>query len=293
MLNAHDDIRPTEEVVVIREIGHVSALRPMKDSTNWQAIPVGTPLVAGYVPPSRFAWPAAAWARFAGSIEVRITPSAAVSGRGIQVLDVEAGDASPGQLPGWVNASRAAGQEPTAYMNYSAWAAAINACTSANVAVPQFWVALWNNVQDLPTINVGGVTYTAVAHQYADPNTSGGDYDVSVVASHWPGVDSLEDDVPAYQVHLPDPSGDSHIEMSVRNCTELWLHTGYGVQLTATAVMFFGPTAPSGGFTGVGGEVDNLVVGDNRPGPIAVPPGAVQVSVRYSSNGPWTLSANG
>lgn len=284
---------PIEEVVVIREIAHVSALRPMKDSTNWQAIPVGTPLVAGYVPPSRYAWPPAAWARFASSIQVRITPSAAVSGRGVQVLDVESGDASPGQLPGWVNASRAAGQEPTAYLNYSSWTAAINACTGAGVAVPQFWVGLWNNIQDLPSISVGGATYTAVAHQFANPNTSGGDYDVSVVAPYWPGVDSMEDDVPTYQVHLPDASSDAHIEMSVKGCSELYVHSGYGVQVTAMSIMFFGPTPPGDGYTGVGGEIDNLVIGNNRPGPLAIPPDAVQVSVRYSSDGPWTLSANG
>jgi hypothetical protein len=75
-------------------------------------------------------------------------------------------------------------------------------------------------------------------------------------------------------------------------CTELYLHTGYGVQLTAVAIMYFGATPPGSGFNGAGGEVDNLVVGNNRPGPIAIPPGAVQVSVRYSCNGPWTLSAN-
>ena len=283
----------TEEVVVIRDIAYVSALRPMEDSTNWQAIPVGTPLVAGYVPPSRFAWPAAAWAKFAGSTLVRITPSAAVSGPGIQVLDVENGDATPAQVPGWVNASRAAGQEPTVYLNYTSWSAAISACTAANVAVPQFWVGLWNNTQDLPTISVAGITYTAVAHQYADPTTSGGDYDVSVVAPYWPGVDSMEDDVPTYQVHLPDSTPDSHVEMGVKGCTELYLHSGYAVALTATSIMFFGPTPPGPGYTGVGGEIDNLVIDNNRPGPIPVPAGAVQVSVRYSCDGPWTLSANG
>ena len=265
----------------------------MRDSTNWQAIPVGTPLVAGYVPPSSYAWPAAAWARFAGSTEVRITPSAAVSGPGIQVLDVEGGDATPGQLPGWVNASRAKGQEPTAYLAYTTWAAAISACTAAGVAVPQFWVALWDNTQELPSINVGGVDYTAVAHQYADPNTSGGDYDISVVASYWPGVDSMEDDVPSYQVHLPDSSTDTHIEMAVKGCTELYLHTGYGVALTAMVISFFGPTPADSGVAYVGGWTANLVIDDNRPGPIPIPPGAVQVSVRYSCDGPWTLSANG
>lgn len=179
----------------MRIVAHVSALRPLKDSVNWSAIPVGTPLVAGYVPPSHFAWPQAAWDRFAGSIEVRITPTASVHGAGIQVLDVETGDATPAQVPGWVSASRADGQEPTVYCNHTVWAAVIRACTGAGVAVPHFWIADWNDLQDLPTTVVDGVSYTAVAHQYADPATSGGDWDSSVVADAWPGVDQGETDV--------------------------------------------------------------------------------------------------
>jgi hypothetical protein len=175
---------------VPRLIAHVSAqLRPMEDSVNWQAIPVGTPIVAGYVAPSHFAWPPEAWARFAGSIEVRITPSASNWGVGIQVLDVETGDATPGQVPGWVANSRNAHQEPTVYCNVASWAAVIRACTSAGVAVPEFWIAQWNGVDDLPSITVDNVTYTAVAHQLADPPASGGDWDSSVVAANWPGVD--------------------------------------------------------------------------------------------------------
>lgn len=170
-------------------MGVTMTFRQMKDSVNWAAIPVGTPLVGGYVPPSRFAWPPAAWARFAASIGVRITPSAATYGRGIHVLDQENGDATPGQVPGWVLGSRGAGQEPTVYTTYGTWAACIQACINAGVPVPQWWIADWNDQQNLPSITVNGVTYTAVAHQYADPNTSGGDYDLSVVADYWPGVD--------------------------------------------------------------------------------------------------------
>lgn len=164
----------------------------MKDSVNWQAIPIGTPIVAGYVPPSRFAWPAEAWARFAGSVEVRITPSVSVWGAGIQVLDVEPGDASASQVPGWVANSRNAGQEPTVYTSAANWAAVINACYNAGVGMPQFWIADWNDVQDLPSITVGVVTATAVAHQYAGSATSGGDYDLSTVADYWPGVDGAD-----------------------------------------------------------------------------------------------------
>lgn len=162
----------------------------MKDSVSWQSIPIGTPIVAGYVPPSRFAWPLQAWQRFAGSVEVHITPSVAAFGRGIHVLDVESGDATPSQVPGWCNQSRNAGQEPTVYCNASAWTAVIQSCLAAGVPVPQFWIAEWNGVQTLPTNTVNGVVYTAVAKQYADPNSgSGGNWDSSIVADFWPGVD--------------------------------------------------------------------------------------------------------
>jgi hypothetical protein len=176
----------------MRALAYVSAQRPMKDSVNWQDIPVGTPIVAGYVPPSSFAWPPEAWARFAGSIEVRITPSVSVWGPGIQVLDVEPGDASASQVPGWVVNSRNSGQEPTVYTSESNWANVINACYNAGVAMPEFWIADWNDVPDLPSITVGVVTATAVAHQYAGSATSGGNYDLSTVADYWPGVDGAD-----------------------------------------------------------------------------------------------------
>jgi hypothetical protein len=42
---------------------------------------------------------------------------------------------------GWVNASREAGQDPSVYLSSSVWGATINACVSANVAGPHFWIA--------------------------------------------------------------------------------------------------------------------------------------------------------
>jgi lysozyme len=111
--------------------------------------------------------------------------------------------------------------------------------------------------------------------------------------SHGSSATTQGDDMPAYQLHVPNPTTDDHLEMAVKGCTELYFHTGYGVKLTCTAVMFFGRTATDwGGVQGVGGEKDNLVIGVNQPGPIAIPAGAVQVSVRYECDGPWTLSAN-
>ena len=189
-------------------------MRQMKDSTNPGAIPPSTALVAGYVPPSRFAWSAAAWGRFNASIHVSITPSATRFGPGIHVLDVEPGDATAAQVPGWVLASRGNGQEPTVYTAYGNWAAVIQACINAGVPVPQFWIAEWDGIQTLPTITVHGVTYTAVAKQYADPaHGSGGDWDSSVVADHWPGVDTGADTM-NWTDNLTNPHDATQVEQA-------------------------------------------------------------------------------
>jgi hypothetical protein len=170
----------------LRRVAHISALRPMEDSVNPGAIPVTEPIVAGYVLPSRFAWKQSDWDRFTNSIKIRITPSASVTGVGIQVLDVETGDATAAQAPGWAVAQRKLGQIPTIYCSGSLWQSVQNAFNAAGVAQPLYWIAAYpGGGQVLPILN--GIT--AIAHQYADPPASGGDYDVSVVASYWPGVD--------------------------------------------------------------------------------------------------------
>ena len=93
------------------------------------------------------------------------------------VLDVENGDATPAQAPGWVVKRRAAGVVPTVYCNASTWAAVKAAFTAAKVAEPEWWIADYDGN---PTIETG-----AVAKQYSSP----GPYDLSAVAAYWPGVD--------------------------------------------------------------------------------------------------------
>lgn len=155
--------------------------RQMADAIDPNNIPVGKfPLVAGYVDGPRSQWPAAGWARHAGSILVRIAVFASTNA-GI-VLDVETGDATPAQAPGWVKMRRAAGADPTVYCNLSLWPTVRAAFHSANIAEPHYWVAGYPG---------GGAVIPAgaIAHQYADPATSGGQWDLSVVADYWPGVD--------------------------------------------------------------------------------------------------------
>lgn len=153
--------------------------RTMYDSTNPAAIPVTAGMVAGYVD-GAFVWPAAGWARFPRAVKVRIAVFASTND-GV-VLDVERGDAAPAQAPGWVQRRRAAGMDPSVYCSISLWPAVRAAFHAAGVAEPHYWVAGYP---------AGGAVIPggAIAHQYADPLTSGGQWDLSVVADYWPGID--------------------------------------------------------------------------------------------------------
>ena len=155
-------------------------MRIMYDLVNAGAIPTSAVLVAGYVD-GRYRWSAADWARFpnATHVPIAVFPS---TNAGV-VLDVETGDATPAQAPGWVKMRRAAGVDPTVYCNTGVWPAVRAAFAAARIVEPHYWVAAYPG--NGPNLYPG-----SVAHQYADPVTSGGNFDLSVVADIWPGVDS-------------------------------------------------------------------------------------------------------
>jgi hypothetical protein len=156
------------------------ALRLMADSVTAGDIPVGRfPFVAGYVD-GAYAWSEANWQLHRTSIEVGIAVSAATNAG--EALDVETGDATPAQAVDWCHMRRLAGVIPTVYIQYSRWLEAENAFKARNTPEPLWWVADWNNTADL--------FHPSVAHQYANPTLSGGHYDLSAVADHWPGLDA-------------------------------------------------------------------------------------------------------
>lgn len=161
--------------------------RKMYDSVDWSAIPIDAEAVAGYISPSGYTWPQAAWDRFPNAVHVRITPSASHTGLGVHVLDVETGDATPAQAPGWARDQRALGQDPTIYCSEGTWTTVQNAFNAQGVAQPHYWVAGYPGAG-------ASIPAGAVGHQYADPKTSGGNYDLSVVADYWPGVDVVMTD---------------------------------------------------------------------------------------------------
>lgn len=267
-------------------------LRRFLDAVNWAAIPLDTSMVGGYVRPSPYAWPPEAWAAFHNAVQIRITPSATVARLGVQVLDVERGDASPDQVPGWCEASRSATQEPTVYTGWGQWADVIRACLAARIPMPQFWVALWNGTQDLPTIVVDGITYTATAHQYADPTTSGGQFDASVAAPYWPGVDPIPEETVVTQLLVPAGQNE-HVTFIVDGCDQIYFGSSYGDGVEILQLDWWGatPNEPAPAAGGIGGERINWSIDDNRPGGVPIPAGAVSVSIRYNATHTWTLAA--
>jgi hypothetical protein len=155
----------------------------MYDSTNPFDIPVTAEMVGGYVDGS-YAWSAAGWARFPNAVHVPISIYSSRN-NGI-VLDVEPGCTwPPANSVAWVQRRRASGVDPTIYCNQQNSLHLVQAAfQAAGVAEPHYWTAAYPGI--------GKALYAGtVAHQYANPLTSGGHFDLSVTADVWPGVDTI------------------------------------------------------------------------------------------------------
>lgn len=159
--------------------------RLMYDSISPDSIPADAVMVAGYAD-GMFANIPAMKARFPRAIVVDIAVKWTTRAR---VLDVETGDATPAQAVQWCTQtmSDTSNHTLTVYCNMDAWPSVRSAFQSAGVTEPNYWVARYDND---PTVPAG-----AVAKQYQG-DTNG--YDVSSVASYWPGVDPAPIDQPAW-----------------------------------------------------------------------------------------------
>lgn len=170
--------------------------RVMYDGISPLRLPPGADLYAGY---GDGRWPdaTAIAARFPGIRVVRITTDPA-DNQG-DVLDVERGDATPGDVPAWLTRRRAAGAWPSVYVAQSTYATVAGLVARYGLAVPPWWVAGYVATQPI-------LPAAWVAWQWH--STPG--YDQSVVADYWPGIDPAPsegegDDVAATEtVVLPD-----------------------------------------------------------------------------------------
>jgi nucleoid-associated protein YgaU len=180
--------------------------RLMYDAVTAHQVPADATLIAGYVN-GRYANMVAMRARFPHALLVGISVSAHADAG--TVLDVERGDATPAEAPGWVTMRRHAGVDPTVYCSASVLAEVVAAFRHAGVAQPHYWIAKWDGSSVIPP--------GAVAKQFHNYPA----YDISSVAAHWPGVDPT---VPPGHVHTYTVKPDD-------NLTTIALH--HGVTLAA------------------------------------------------------------
>lgn len=151
------------------------------DSIDASAIPTDAEIVCGY-DNGQWSWSAADWARFpnAQHVHISITASANTS----QVLDVENGDATAAQAPGWVQMRRAAGQEAvTVYTSESNWPAAKEAFAAAQVAEPLWWIAWY---QTPPVASLSDVPGASAKQYRGDVPMNGSSVDISITDGVWP-----------------------------------------------------------------------------------------------------------
>jgi hypothetical protein len=156
--------------------------RYMYDSIDPSKIPADAQIVAGYTSGHWVTFPTLA-AKFPNAVLVSIAVNAA---HDADVLDVEAGDATPMDAPGWSLRQAANDRVPTIYCSQSVWPAVVEAFQSTHVPLPLYWMAHYDGAATLPA--------GCVAKQYTDgqlhnaPNNVPG-CDTSIVADYWPGVD--------------------------------------------------------------------------------------------------------
>lgn len=142
----------------------------MRDSVTAAAIPVGTPVVAGYAD-GLYVWSSEDWNRHPDAVHLSIAVHPDHQG---DVLDVERGDAVPEDVPGWIDRFNRPGRRaPTIYCDRSA-IASVRALTGHRVW--DWWAATLDGTIDVPG---------AVAVQYRDF----GGYDESFILDPtWVGL---------------------------------------------------------------------------------------------------------
>lgn len=157
--------------------------RLMYDSLDASAIPVTATMVAGYTYRMGAAiWSESDWARFPNATKVTISTSA---GYAADVWDAESGDGSPSDIVTFRETCTNAGMTYcTVYAGKNAWLPEILSLIESNGLSDI-------NIWDSDATGVAHLNSGSVATQYAVSSQSGGDYDLSLVADYWPGVDSV------------------------------------------------------------------------------------------------------
>lgn len=193
------------------------------DGIDATRIPRGVAGVLGYDNGPISTWLPQWWGLFPASVKGHISVFA--DDNTGNILDVENGDATPEQSVDWVLMRRRAGVDPTVYMNTSTWPQVRAAFRASKVQEPHYWVAQYDNVQQIPP--------GAVAKQYYNNDALG--YDMSVVADYWPGVDAAPAPVqnfpkwPGYEF-VDDPNKPVNYDHNVQIWQQQMRNRGWHIQ---------------------------------------------------------------
>lgn len=163
--------------------------RIMYDSVSQFSIPSDATMVAGYVD-GKYAWSTQDWALRSHLTVVRIAVFASTNNG--NVLDAERGDATNSEAVDWTMMRRTMGVIPAIYTAEENWDALKQEFVSRGVAQPYYWVAKWQESPDPK--NPPSIPSGAIALQFM--NTPG--WDMSVVSTFWPGVDSPILEIPVW-----------------------------------------------------------------------------------------------
>lgn len=162
----------------------------MVDAVDVSALPDTSTVIGVYVdPPPYINTIVAVRTRFPNAKLVTITASGVP---GAQIGDCESGNMDPAQLAQWDADELAVGRTPTNYSSLSTVPQIVNCLRQLNIDpthvnwFPADWPAPGESATPhLATLSTGTVTLPVVGTQYANPPSSGGDYDLSLALASW------------------------------------------------------------------------------------------------------------
>lgn len=194
--------------------------RKMADSVAVASLPDDMNLYAGYID-GRYVNVEQVRARFPGKTVIAVTTNP--SDNEGDCLDVENGDATAGDAPGWVRRRRLAGHDgPLVYCSEAIWPAVKGAFAAARTAQPSYWLAGY------PGAEGDAIPTGAVAHQWIDH----GGWDESCVVDYLPGIDPTPTGEDIFTMLASDPA------FAVRYLYRVCLHREVDAAGFATYVGF-------------------------------------------------------
>jgi hypothetical protein len=260
-------------------------VRTSYDSINVRALPAGADLYLGYDDGN---WPDAdEIARtFPGKTVIRTTVNPA-DNEG-DCLDVEKGDATPNDAPGWIQRRREAGhQGPLVYCSEALRSAVVAAFASARIPLPGLFIAAYPG--EGPVLQ----RPTDVGHQYA----SNANYDTSVVVDYLPGIDPA----PATPSSNPAPSSAPTPQETSMAITPKFIHNGQQNIVQASAGSLWHKylsvdgwrnetlAGPEGG-SAAGCADHKVTVAASQPGITLNADGSVDITFEGTDESAWNVA---